>query len=669
LFADLRGLKNRLQFDGDSSANNFSKVAPSALSKIRSAQAFVDSGGRAQKTLFATRQTDGDTGPVIINKTQSGVHRFFDGIIKYPKKSVWLGAIVLLLLTGLTLAAYRFIGPRLRSGGGIVGTSVKAAKLTTTGTAARAAISPDGRYVVHAKSEGGKQSLWVKQVATASNVQIVEPGEIIFRGLTFSPDGNFIYYVVQEGGNPVQALYQIAVLGGAPRKITIRVDSPVTVSPDGAQIAFVRRDRAEGIDELVIAAADGSNEKILASRRGSEFFSIGGPAWSPDGRVIACGAGSRDGGRAMTLIEVGVADGREKILADRKWFDVNRVEWVRNGGGLMMSALEQNSNGSQIWHVSYPDSAVRKVTNDFNDYRDMSLTSDSNSLVAVQFEARVNVWMSSAGAWDRPKQLTTGVGEYDGVRGLCWLAEDKIVYVSRVSGSQDIWTMNANGEGKKQLTTVATRADVDPSVPRDGRFIIFTSNRLGNSNVWRIDADGNNPKQLTKGTGEEFPSVSPDGKIVVYTSTVSSKFTLWKVSTEGGEPVQLTDKLSQWPAISPDGKFIACWYREDAKDPWRIAVLPIEGGEPLKIYDVAASAGTSNPVRWSADGRAITYIDTRDGVSNIWSHPLDGGGARAVTDFKSEQIFWFDWSRDGKNLLCARGSVTSDAILLSGFGS
>jgi Tol biopolymer transport system component len=247
------------------------------------------------------------------------------------------------------------------------------------------------------------------------------------------------------------------------------------------------------------------------------------------------------------------------------------------------------------------------------------------------------------------------------------MPDGRIVYVSRVSGSQDVWIMNANGTEKRQLTTVATRADVDPSVPQDGRYIVFTSNRSGNSNIWRIDPDGGNPKQLTKGSGEEFPNVSPDGKTVVYTSTVSSKFTLWKVSIEGGEPVQLTDKLSQWPVVSPDGKTVACWFREEAKSPWEIAILPIEGGVPLKILQVASTAGTSIPVRWSADGKAITYIDTRDGVSNIWSQPLEGDSARKVTDFKSDQMFWFDWSRDGKNFTCARGSVTSDAILISGF--
>jgi Tol biopolymer transport system component len=69
-------------------------------------------------------------------------------------------------------------------------------------------------------------------------------------------------------------------------------------------------------------------------------------------------------------------------------------------------------------------------------------------------------------------------------------------------------------------------------------------------------------------------------------------------------------------------------------------------------------------VRWTADGRFLTYIDTHDGVSNIWSRPVDGGAPRQLTDFKADQIFRFAWSRDGKRLACSRGAIANDVILI-----
>jgi Tol biopolymer transport system component len=73
------------------------------------------------------------------------------------------------------------------------------------------------------------------------------------------------------------------------------------------------------------------------------------------------------------------------------------------------------------------------------------------------------------------------------------------------------------------------------------------------------------------------------------------------------------------------------------------------------------------PVRWLPDGRAFSYVRTRGGVSNIWLQPIDGGEPRQLTDFKSDVIFSFDWSRDGKQLACSRGTEDRDVILINNF--
>jgi Tol biopolymer transport system component len=246
------------------------------------------------------------------------------------------------------------------------------------------------------------------------------------------------------------------------------------------------------------------------------------------------------------------------------------------------------------------------------------------------------------------------------------MPDGRIAYISRVGGSQDVWLMNEDGTHQEQMTTAESRADVYPAVTPDGRYLVFDSTRTGNSNLWRIDSSGGNWKQLTNGPGEEFPSCSPDGKWIVYTSTGSARFTLSRISIDGGAPVQITDRLSQWPVVSPDGKWIACWYREEASSPWQIAVIPFDGGSPAQTFNVPSTAATAIPVRWAAKGSAIDFVDTREGVSNIWRQPISGTEARKVTEFRSDRVFWFDWSRDGNRLACSRGSVTSDVVLLNG---
>ena len=152
---------------------------------------------------------------------------------------------------------------------------------------------------------------------------------------------------------------------------------------------------------------------------------------------------------------------------------------------------------------------------------------------------------------------------------------------------------------------------------------------------------------------------------MVYT-LFAGKPTLWRVSIEGGAPSPLSEKTLSAPAISPDGRMIAAVYSdEDPNSPARIAVIPFEGGEPTKIFDIPQPTWAN--VRWTPEGNALTYVITAGGVSNIWSQPIAGGAPKQLTDFKSDQIFWFNWSGDGKQIVASRGVETTDVVLVSNF--
>lgn len=448
---------------------------------------------------------------------------------------------------------------------------------------------------------------------------------------------------------------------------------PVTFSPDGKHFAFVRG--GEGGTTLMKANADGTGEQKLASRTvPNNFWHM--PAWSPDGKIIACSVRSLVGGIHFEVVGVGVDDRIEKLISPQKWIWVDYLAWLSDSSGLVMTGSDHQVMLPQVWHLPYPYGEAHKITNDLNSYNGISLTADSNTLVTVQSADVSNIWTAPEGDASRATQLTSGVGRYDGSEGISWTPDDKVVFRSWAKGTSDVWIIGRDGSNPKQLVVDTSNAS-DVSVSPDGRYIAFSSSRSGDWDIWMTDIDGGNPKQLTGGgDGNRFqPSFSPDGKWVVYTFLSNRGPTMWKIPIDGSDSVQLSDRRARSQAVSPDGKLIACSYFGDqvsSAGGLRMAVVPIEGGPPAKIFDVRLtpfarwrSFTSLDQIRWTPDGRALTYIDTRGGVSNIWSQPLDGAKPVQLTNFTTGRIFNFDWSRDGKWLALARGSVTSDVVLIS----
>ena len=228
--------------------------------------------------------------------------------------------------------------------------------------------------------------------------------------------------------------------------------------------------------------------------------------------------------------------------------------------------------------------------------------------------------------------------------------------------------MEADGSKQKQLTP-AGYVDEHPNATADGRFIIFQSNRSGNHEVWRMNADGSGLAQVTSGGNNEQPSVSPDGKWVVYVSphhlSGERLGTLWQVAVEGGAPRQLSDRPTAWPRVSPDGRLIACEYSTlSDSSHTKLALIPIGGGQPLKLFDLPPGVTFRYGLRWTPDGTAVTY---RDWVNGIWRQSVAGGLPQRLPGLPEEKLFAYGWSPDGTQFAFTRGAETRDVVLMHNF--
>jgi serine/threonine protein kinase/Tol biopolymer transport system component len=579
-----------------------------------------------------------------------------------PLPRGWRSATVLIVLFGVTLALaaigvsiYGFVG-RKRTLAPFQTMTIE--RLTTTGTARKVAISPDGRYIAYVSGEAGKLSLSVRQIATRSDIQIIPPLAGYYDGLTFSADGNYVYYVRSPSPYLSGALYQIPTLGGASRKVVDRVNSPVAFSPEGKRVAFVRENPGSEM-ALVVAGVDGTSERQLSARKIPDPFVSSGMAWSADGKSIAIGAYS--GGQCYVMT-VQVADGSVKPVGSKGWRHIWTVAGLADSSGVVLGAEEAANAPVQLWELSYAGGQARRITNDLNDYVDVDVTADSNSLVTVLRELRSNLWLDSPAS--QPKQISFGAGTQEGLFGLFWTADGRVAFGSLASGRRELWVMDTDGSHARQLTSGADlQFFSSPSSCPDGS-ILFASGSFGSANIWSIDPDGGNRRQLTYDGTNGVPSCTPDGKWVVFNASHGGDYTLWKVPIEGGTPERLTDYASAYPAVSPDGKQIAF---DDYTNPraTKIGVIPVAGGKPAQTFDYAVSSAAGYPiVRWTQDGRNLTYIRDEQGVSNIWAQPLDGAAPKQLTNFTADQIFNFAWSKDGHQLALARGSQTSDVVLI-----
>ena len=573
-------------------------------------------------------------------------------------RRTWIGAAaVLLALGGVALALYLWKG-RSQIAPAAVFEPDRFTRLTSGGNAFLAAISGDGRYVVHIKNTGVEPSLWVRQTATLSDVQIVPPARVRYDGASYSPDGDYVYYVTYALTGGVGTLHKVPVLGGMSQRVLEDVDSRVSFSPDARRFAFVRGAPEKGETYLMVADESGANVRQLAVLDPPDQFQLNGPAWSPDGRTILAGAQSLRGGPNVLVYAVDVESGSTRAIGSDRWRAIGDIEWMPDGQGFIMPAADLTGTGPQLWQVEYPSGQARRVTNDLNNYIGVSLSADGRSLATVQAENVSNLWVVPPGKTAGARQLTTGRNRGDGLTGLSWTPDGRIVFGSVASGRPELWIVDQDGNNARQLTNDEEPA-MSPSVSPDGRHVLFQRFRSDGVHIWRMAADGTDARQLTPGGAEFQPLAGADSRTVFFFSPASGQPITYKVSIDGGEPVKVSEDYFRPVSVSPDGGLLlgVGWDAERRQS--ALATLATEGGRVQLLRHIPVAGGI-----WAGVGRAITHpAPTATGVALVNS-PLEPGPSTEVMTI-STNIFGMAWSRDGKQLALAQGASSSEVVLIT----
>ncbi|MBP7416130.1 MAG: PD40 domain-containing protein [Pyrinomonadaceae bacterium] len=542
-------------------------------------------------------------------------------------------------------------------------------KLTFSGEIAFPIISPDGRSIAYVQ----ENRVFLQDVASGTSVKLEIPGHEKFGNLQFSNDSGSIIFRNEDSFDAGGDVFQTSRFGGPAKLIAERVWSTIGFAPDGRNVAFVRFLPTQGEWAVMIRDLSSGNERKLISRNlPFTIFRSGFPAWSPDGRKIAIIEQTPNSANISRLLLVDAATGDATTIKTEQLIQIEQVVWLPENSGLLVTGRE-NNRFFQLWRLNLPDGELRKITNDLNNYRSVSVSADGKNLVARQFTTFSHIWTMRADDTTEQKQLTFGNLNRDGGSGLEWTPDGNIVYATRITGNIDLWSLRPSDGLRKQLTDNSGTSNENPFVTADGRFVFFESTRSGKRHIWRIDIDGGNPTQITfdDSNPDFLPVVSADGGTLYFIQRNPRSNVLWRQSLADGSKEMLTQQGKLAPGsfltISPDGRYLAFKSQKEDTDTDTADII---------FFDLSDREGprtvtirSQNPgIVWSDGGRSFDYVDNQPDAARIWRQSFDGkSDKKLVLEIPKARIFSFAWSRDGKTLALGRGRTGNDAILLTGF--
>lgn len=587
-------------------------------------------------------------------------------------KSIVSVGVGLILLLVFVFFGYWLLRPQIVSFFKSPIENVKFQKITDTGDIDFLTISPDGNFVSYTKGE----NIYLNDLQLDSELKLEIADKGNFGCLQFSNDSRFIYFTNANASNQLGQILQVSRYGGNTKIIAENVWGCFSFSPDNKQIAFHRAFPNENRNSIVIKNLETGAEREIISQNPSEsFYWKTFPAWSPNGEKLALVVVTRLT-LFVKLLVVDLPSENQSEVKTRNFRNLEQIVWAADGNSLFASG--SLGEKFQIWKISYPGGEVQPITNDLSSYLGISISADGKKLLARQRIYFSNIWVGNLNDFQNLKQITFGNSHNDGLEGIAWLDNEKIIYSTNDKEKPISWNLRmveTRSNSQQQLTADSETENLDSTTSADGQFIYFTGMKGRTSHIWRIDKNGGNPTQLTFGENqtENYPQVSADGNWLYYIQKNPNYSAVYRKSLINDKTEKLTKEEHISPggflSLSNDGKFLAfrniSTKNDDETKNSQVVVVSTENLQDVKIFNFRSS---DISISWSFDGKALEYINYSPDGAKIWRRSLiENSLPTLILEVPRENIFKFAWSKDGKNLALARGQLLRDAVLLTNF--
>ena len=419
------------------------------------------------------------------------------------------------------------------------------------------------------------------------------------------------------------------------------------LSPDGTRLAFSRT--VAGKAAIFVANADGSRQTQLT--RGVWDTN---PIWSPDGKWIAYHAESPD----YDVMVIPVDGGEPRRLTSGPAVDQPR-NWLPDGSAVIFGRTGDGDDQTLV--VPLDGGPPRRLAAEVKGNQHANISPDGTMVGydVHQGGGEATVWVQDSLS-AAPRQLTTE--NFENLNPAYFWSPDSrhIAYMSRRTGTQDIWIVDVKTGEQRQLTN-DVRDDNTPRWSPDGTWIAFISDRGGQTDLWMMPAAGGKAIRLTSDRATEFnPRWTPDGQSITYGRGESTSEILVQPAA-GGEPRVVmslpTGYIIDGGDISQDGKTVV--YSADRSGSLDIWTVPVAGGEPVVL---SASPTLDIQPKFSPRGNRVVFGSDRGGSMDLWTAPAAGGEARQLTRDAATETSP-SWSPDETRVAYASNRGTGGADL------
>ena len=421
------------------------------------------------------------------------------------------------------------------------------------------ALSSDGKLIAFtwAGDQLDNDDIYVKQTVESEVIRVTDhPGAD--RKPTWSPDGRYLAFLrgSKRAGEPNHLLI-ISAFGGIEREIA-RVDDGLDWSPDGQYIAITGLSGPDGGMGIYLVEVNGRQRRRITEHdaKGGTYDST--PRFSPDGRSLAFLRYKSD-----LLCDIFIADltsGRiRQVTDDRENIKSETLHWSADGRTLYF--ISSRTGGNHLWQVKATGGAAEIVRSLSTPMTSFSIARQANTLAYIndQEDTQIEIFETN-GSGKRSCLINASRAD----RGAVWSPDgSQVVFTSNRTGWDELWLVQKDCTGLRQLTSFREVGVGSPRWSPDGRWITFDRRVNGQSDVYTIRLEDSQLHKLTDSVWSSMmPSWSSDGDWIYFTSnraTPHSKLQIWKIPASGGNPRQVTfDGLtgSLEPFASPDGRFL-----------------------------------------------------------------------------------------------------------------